>query len=179
MSTPGWNINIATRSISRCLTNVDPRPAPCCSGAWVHFDHARPAPRYLRVDHGRDIGRVLACRPHAGANEPPPVPSTSTRVVALRPCASLVGKTTFSAILGGQVTCGFGGSDTQSHHVDVATFPCPNTLLLYVFKSTADDATDRSVYYGSTPGALYVQTKATTTLQAMKATGCVPLPPTP
>jgi hypothetical protein len=74
---------------------------------------------------------------------------------ALRPCRALIGKPAYAAIIGEQVTCSFGGSDTSPHQVNVLVEKCPDTSVFYVFYSTAHDATDHGVYYGAEGSPLF------------------------
>jgi hypothetical protein len=98
---------------------------------------------------------------HPAAAPPPSGPRTQgassfseSQSAPLRPCASLLGQATGSAIVGEQVTCGFGGKDVDAHQVSVLAEKCPDSGPFYVFYATATDATDRYVYYGSEAGSL-------------------------
>ena len=70
-----------------------------------------------------------------------------------------MGKPSYAAIRGEQVTCSFGGHDALAHDVEVLAERCPDTSPFYVFYSTAADATDTYVYFGSEASRLYRMTR--------------------
>ncbi len=90
----------------------------------------------------------------------------------LRACAGLVGKPFSAALIGMKVTCSFGGRDTESLRVSVTTESCPDTSAFYVFRSTALDAVDRNVYYGSESGALLAAKAGTVTVAEQRRQAC-------
>lgn len=111
------------------------------------------------------------------SSTPPPMPTNSATsappsavVDHLRPCASLVGKTAYSAIRGNQVTCSFGGDHPRA--VNVSVLQCPTGSPYYVFYSTASDATDKTVYYGSEATLLFATTRAGNNVAKERANAC-------
>lgn len=90
----------------------------------------------------------------------------------LRACAGLVGKPFSAALIGMKVTCSFGGRDTESLRVSVMTESCPDTSPFYVFRSTALDAVDRNVYYGSESGRLLAAKAGTVTAAEQRRQAC-------
>ena len=121
-------------------------------------------------------GTVAGCTAHQNTATdsiaPPAQTVPAATPVPLRLCAGLVGKPTSAAIIGMQVTCSFGGTDIRSTNVNVQVGQCPNTSPFYVFYSTAADATDKAVYYGSYAGPLFQTTKATSDLAHERTQVC-------
>jgi hypothetical protein len=131
-----------------------------------------PATRMFRVEPlpaGRYVIALLEGLPgHASTLIVVP----DTRAEPLRACSGLVGKPTHSAIIGMQVTCSFGGHDTQSRLVSIRPVTCPDGSPFYIFHSTAPDATDKGVYFGSEVGPLFRTLSGTQTLKSERNQAC-------
>ncbi|MDP9093674.1 MAG: hypothetical protein M3N95_12260 [Actinomycetota bacterium] len=125
------------------------------------------------------LAGLTGCTSHNSAHAAiAPVTNADRRVssgppAALRACRMLIGKATSAAIIGEQVTCGFGGSDTLARGVSVLVEPCPDTSPFYVFYSTSHDATDHAVYYGSESSPLFSTSHQAANLAAETRQACV------
>jgi hypothetical protein len=131
-------------------------------------------PKRISLIFGGVLLACVGCSPSAPI-APGPAPTSSgasTVQQPLRTCVSLVGKPAYAAIIGLDVTCGFGGTDTRSHRVSVAVEKCPDTSPFYVFYSTAPDAVDRDVYYGSEASPLFATTHAKSNVTSERQTVC-------
>lgn len=128
------------------------------------------------------VGTVAGCTAHQNTDPDPvgprlsiapPVETAPEAPQALRPCAGLVGKPGYTAIIGQQVTCSFGGTDILSHQVSVQLVSCPaGENPFYVFYSTAADATDKAVYYASEASPLFRTTRAASNPTHERAQAC-------
>lgn len=133
------------------------------------------------VTHLRSAGRASgsASSSQPGVTSTSTSPSTAgsstlaaTTVTPLRACAGLVGKPFYTALIGMQVTCSFGGRDTGSRRVSVTAESCPDTSPFYILRSTAPDAVDRNVYYGSQGGDLFAAKAGAITLAQQRRRAC-------
>ena len=125
------------------------------------------------------LAMATACTSQSDRSVPSPTEPSggpaalSTRSLEpLRRCAGLVGGPTSAAIIGMQVTCSFGGRDTRSRLVSVRAMTCPDGAPFYVFLSTAADATDNAVYYGSEASPLFRTNEAAADLATERRQAC-------
>lgn len=147
----------------------------CVVAVVVAVVVARPRPAAPTVGSAASL-------PHpgvTGVSTSSVAPSTAGSLVPIAPaamplrsCAGLVGKPFSAALIGMKVTCSFGGRDIESRRVSVTAESCPDTSPFYIFRSTALDAVDRNVYYGSQGGPLLAAKAGVVTVAEQRREAC-------
>jgi hypothetical protein len=103
------------------------------------------------------------------------IPTSSAPIgdtTGLRSCASLVGKPTYAAIIGEQLTCSLQNEPQNSRTISLTVRQCPGNTPFYVFYSVLPDALDKNVYFGTEAGPLFVTTRAKNSASAETHTVC-------